>query len=423
MQESARALGAEAAALFQGLASFAQQRARELGLERLYFVTREGTFYRQVHDALFPPEAKAPAVPSALVEASRQATFGPAVHQSGPVGLERLWNLYPRLSPEAFLKSLNLEPGRFRAYFAHAGLEPQSIVEHPGADSRFQRVLRNPEFITESQRSLERDCALARSYFERAFEGQSRIGLLEIGWQGSIQDNLALLFPERRFFGFYLGLAVAKNAPVGNSEKQAFGPDRNRSTAHRSLLNAVNVLEFMSLTRGGSVTRYVAGAGGQAVAERALNAQEDEHIRRFSEPFQQGVISGCSPERAPGLLAGLKSGETRQAALDAWHRILDDPDPALVESYFALKSNEEFGMGEFRNQSSTPSWGTLLKAPLDSGSRRALIRYLTYSQWAQGMRRRRDLPFVKRWTLYFLVRTAIAAKAIQHGRLRRQNAS
>ena len=105
------------------------------------------------------------------------------------------------------------------------------------------------------------------------------------------------------------------------------------------------------------------------------------------------------------------------AALDAWSRLLSEPDPALVESYFALKSNEEFGMGEYRDQSQTPGWGMILLAPLSRARRARLIRYLTYSQWAEGMRHRRDLPLLKRSVLYVLMRIAIAVKSLIHRRV------
>lgn len=417
MDMSIHELGMQRALLFQGFACFGHDQARLLGLDRLYFVTREGEFFKAVHDSLFEePVDGRPPIDTKLIEASRQSTFGPSISVSMHADLNRLWKLYPRITPIAFLKSLNLQSEQFAPYFARQKFALDQSIEHPWRDPGFLKILNDSAFVRLLRDSLETDRELAKAYFSPLFADNDRIGIVEIGWQGSIQDNLALLFPDKQFHGFYLGLAAAKNPPVPNSVKAAFGPDRNRPGSYRHLLDAVNVLEFMLLAPGGSVARYTRSSLGGVSALRTPNAVEDALIRKFSLPFQSGVIRAGSAKLTRNLVSDLAAGTLRSKALSEWSKILGQPHPALVESYFSLKSNEEFGMGEFRDQSQTPTWRTIGLSPFSGGNRSRLIRYLTYSQWAQGMRRRRDLPALKRWILYVLMRMAIAAKPVVQSR-------
>lgn len=414
MEPRPHSLGRRRALLFQGFACFAHDQAVQLGLDRLHFITREGHFYRRVHETLFGSSTDGkPTIGTILLDASRQSTFGPSVLVTGD--LQRLWNLYPRITPLAFIKSLNLEEESLAPFFNHAGLPLDMPVERPWSDTRFLKVLRDPGFARAMAGQIEEHRDLTKAYFSPILAGRNAVGIVEIGWQGSIQDNLALLFPDIRFHGFYLGLAIAKNPPVANSSKLAFGPDRNRSPADRHLLNAVNVLEFICLAPGGSVMRYERDPAGAVRPIRSHNASEDELIEKFSIPFQQGVIEASSREQAAPLLDSLRDGSLRGRAIAEWSKLLSEPDPALVAAYFALKSNEEFGMGEFRDQAQTPTWGVIALAPFSKKDRSRLIRYLTYSQWAEGMSRRKDLPLLKRWVLYRLMRIAIAVKAFVHG--------
>jgi hypothetical protein len=134
--------GRQKALLFQGFALFAYQCACKLSLDTLYFVTREGAFFKAVHESLFPESLDGKALPdTALLEASRQATFGPAVAASDKMDLSRLWNLYPRITPQAFLKSLNLDEGELGTYFERRGLDLNGIIEQPWANCDFVSVL------------------------------------------------------------------------------------------------------------------------------------------------------------------------------------------------------------------------------------------------------------------------------------------
>jgi len=415
LAQAAHEYGRQKALLFQAFAYFAHRQARDLNLDTLYFITREGAFFKAVHESLFrePWKGEAP-IDTVLLEASRQSTFGPSVATGSELDLSRLWNLYPRITPRAFLKSLNLDEEEFARFFELKGLPLDHLVSAPWKDENFQKVLGDEAFRQRMKNCLENDSEITQSYFSPRFEGKEKIGLVEIGWQGSIQDGLALIYPNKHFYGFYLGLAIAKNPALPNSSKFAFGPDRNRSRHHKELLNAVNLLEFMCLSPGGSTSGYRLQTPEVAVAERTRSAAEDALIEQFSIPFQRGVISQSSPSQLVKLQELDDSGGLRKSALRQWANILEQPQPDLVQAYFALKSNEEFGMGEFRDQAATPSWMTIGISPFSAHARESLIRYLTYSQWAKGLRSRQDISVSKRWVLYFLMRTALIAKTWTH---------
>lgn len=415
MNSAIEELGREKAVLFQGFICFARNEAIQLGLDRLFFLTREGVFFMSVYKSLFTNASDSLLQNGVhLIEASRQSTFGPSILTKDMPHLTRLWNLYPKITPNAFLKSLNLEIDQFAQYFRHAKLALNEPVAQPWQDKQFLKVIRDHEFSILMKASIARNKDLAMGYFSPFFDGQDRIGIVEIGWQGSIQDSLALMYPAKQFHGFYLGLAISKNPALPNCTKVAFGPDRNKSNDNCHLLNAVNVLEFASLSPGGSVVCFDKSSKDEIFAKRAVNEAEDSAIEQFSIPFQHAVIKEGSFYRAQELMKLLENESLKPCAMMAWSTLLSKPHPDLVKGYFALKSNEEFGLGEFRDQSKTPTWKTILLACVSGTKRSDLIAYLTYSQWAEGMLKRRDLTWLKRRVLYVLMRIAISAKSYIH---------
>lgn len=411
MREAALTLGRRRAKLFIGFACFLYDQCLSSQIQLLNFCTREGVFFRTVFEALFNRDGQdLPRIRTQLLEASRLSTFAASFSTGGKPDFARLFRLYKKQSASTVLTSLGLDPKDYSDFLSKHSLEADKMHDDPSRSLELNRFLADPEVMTPIKKAVSDQRNALVKYLAGRFEGANCLGFVDIGWQGTIQDAISGLFPEKTFHGMYLGLALQRNEPGANCTKTAYGPDRNRSTGDYDLLDAVNVLEFICLSNGGSAVAYRPGPHDALVAEMRHNPDEDALVEQFSLPFQQGVLEVAMNSNPEQLLRDHRSGLLTRDALRQWRGILHEPDTALVKAYFALKSNEEFGYGSINDQSFVPSTLTVLAAPLSAEKRRQLIRYLTYSQWAEGMKARSDLPAYKRTMFYFLMQLALLYK-------------
>ena len=410
-------LGRQHASLFLGFACFLHEQTARLQLDRLCFCTREGIFFKNVFDDLFNRNGDSVfAVSTALIEASRLSVFAPSAIVDGVMDFGRLFRLYQKQSLDSLLTSLGLNPRDFDDILVRHAVSAREIFDDPMANPRFSQVIEDEEWIARILPKLLGQRAAAIGYLKPHFESCRRIGIVDIGWQGTIQDAIARLFPNQDFVGLYLGLALQRNTMEASASKIAYGPNRNVSGADKDLLDAVNVLEFMCLSNTGSAVGYEESPDGSFVARMRQYPEEEQWIEEFSIPFQHGVLSVAAEAQPDLLMQEHQSGALRKNALAEWRKLLAEPPAALVKAYFSMKSNEEFGLGTVDDRSAVPSVCTVALSPFMATRRRQLIRYLTYTQWARGTLARQDLTGARRVLLYVLTKLALAYKSRLHTR-------
>ena len=168
--------------------------------------------------------------------------------------------------------------------------------------------------------------SLTRTYLEKHFGALKEIGIVDIGWRGSIQDNLAHLYPERRFHGHYLGLAPWFNPQSPNGTKSAYGPDLNQSTNHRELMNAVDLMEMLCNSAGGTTRGYRESEQG-IEAVREVNPAENRAWETYSGQFQAGVLEAASDATVRQILEEIDADHPARGRAAALGR---DPEPAAA---------------------------------------------------------------------------------------------
>lgn len=408
-------LGRRHADLFLGFSCFLQEQAQREQLETLFFCTREGVFFKAVYDALF---SKAPRKQfhqtTGLLEASRLSVFAPSIFNDNTIDYELLFKLYNRQSPGSILHSLGQDPEDYSDLLVKYGLQEDELFDSVAKGSQLASLLSDPQYIEKVHTSLSEQRKALRRYLKQHFKDQQKIGFVEIGWRGTIQNSIARLFPEREFCGLYLGLALERITMGPNSRRLAYGPDHNLGTEYIDLLDAINVLEFVCLSGGGSAESYQTQPDGHVTARMRHLAEEDQRIEAFSLPFQQGVLAMAVQADVELLMNEHNSGRLRTRAMESWRDLLKRPNETLVNSYFALKSNEQFGLGSISDQSVVPSLATVFLSPVSKTRRQQLIRYLTYSQWAEGMMHRKDLGPLSRFMYFVLMKLAVNYKKRLH---------
>lgn len=168
------------------------------------------------------------------------------------------------------------------------------------------------------------------------------IQIVDIGWRGTIQDNIACMFKNSKIHGNYLGLESFLNPQPSNATKRGFVGDNNSMiTADHFDFGDFAVFEFICNVPGGSVTGY----SENAEVQRKIVSGEESVILNEGLIIQAGI-----KEAIVEIFKYLKKGGLTSESLITLARetIIDlkkNPSPELCDSYNKLEHNETFGSG------------------------------------------------------------------------------
>ena len=391
------ARGVRFAPLFLGFAHFVAEQALLGGFPAVHFFTREGEFFQQLYQTLAREDVLGlPLPPAHLLEVSRLATFAASVVRPGPDELMRIWTLYSSQSMEGLLRSFDVEPTDFVPFLQRHHLNPGEEITHPWRDTRVRRLLEDAGFLDRLAAHCREKRGLLKAYLAARglTETTPRAALVDIGWRGTIQDNLARVLPETQLTGWYLGLHRFLNPQPANTLKRAFGPNANLPGDEPiHLLEFVSPIEMLCNSDRGSVLRYRRAQPSSSkhsdlpegvVAEREHSPTEDavfEHTTRF---FQAGVLAAGVPFSRFLRCHALANAELRPFALELLASLTENPPPPLARAYFGLNHNETFGLGRYENKSRHLARLDAAHQLHASGDRDQFHRFLADTTWPQG---------------------------------------
>jgi FMN phosphatase YigB (HAD superfamily) len=409
-RRSAFLLGVYTAPLFIGFLVFVAERSILDKPGKLFFFTREGEFFSRVFQALFPDKRfSGLGLPShQLLEVSRLATFCASLQEISTREMMRLWNLYSTQSVYALCKSLGLDPQQLNVLCVKHRLALTEPVTYPWQDQRVIQLFEDTEFRTIVAGKIAAAREILMAYLRQAgwCESDRAVGIVDIGWRGTIQDNLALLLPATEISGYYLGLQRFLNDQPSNSLKHAFGPNLNQRMEFAHLLDSVAPLESLCNSPHGSVTGYQRGQDHRVLAARWIDAAENAVYGRFTTHFQDGVIHAAGHWAKYVSSHAIASDELRGSAGRIWASLLSRPPEQFLQAFTSLNHNETFGVGGFVHKKEAPNTLTVIRGFLTRSGRQGLVFFLKKNQWPRALWQRRDIGVVNRTLLVALMLAA-----------------
>ncbi len=396
--------GARCAPLYVGLVLRAMEEAISRGVGRVHYFTREGVFFRQVHDALADAAPGAsllgsPLPVSELLEVSRLATFCASLREVTLNELMRIWNLYSTQSIGNLLASLDVPEISVRPLLRIHGIDPVEAIQYPWTDPRVQALFADLRFTATIERARNQKRAVLRRYLgTRGFadDGTTKV-IVDIGWRGTIQDNLAHVFPGCPVVGVYLGMHRVLNEQPGNAVKIAYACDAGADEATSGpLLEHVQPLEVLSNSPDGSVRGYTA-TDASVEAERLDDPGETAMWENASAYFQRGVLAAV-----PALVKWIRdyaftAADLRPMAREAVRDIIASPPRPLCRSFFELRHNETFGLGGFVEMKTQDPSELARRAAHDAAAHTALWQAVGNSKWPCAFLRLHGLERERMW--------------------------
>lgn len=355
-------------------------------ISKIYYFTREGEFYIDIQKAveqsgLFSlsllPEAH-------VFEISRVSSFAPSLRNVSLEEMMRLWNQYSIQSMKAFSKSLSLKD-EFENWLEKFGIPIDEVITYPWLDERVKAMFSDDGFKSYLQSEIDEKKALFLQYASQKglnTQAPETIAIVDIGWRGTIQDNLCYLFPNHRIIGYYLALENSLNEQPQNSEKYGFMNSQNN---YQLLLRFVSPIEMICNSPNGSTVGYRL-ENGAVSAIRKKEAAEDNIYQNFTKQLQKQILDMsvriCEVYDRHALMA---YEETTYSYSD-FFEVIASPvhHRQLVNAFFSLFHNEEFGVGSFVDKRTHLQLWLMMKAVFSKKERGRLKEFLLSTSWPQG---------------------------------------
>ncbi|MCW5774983.1 MAG: hypothetical protein KIS87_00865 [Phycisphaeraceae bacterium] len=397
-REAHRAIGTVIAPAFASFSLHALERARERGLRRMFFLAREGeTFMRMYRRLARVRSVDEP--PATYLAVNRRSLYLASMESFDAEGLARLWAQYPAQTVGTLLRNLSLPEAPFVPLAMEAGFEGvESAIGDPAHDDRFARFAADAR-VREAflARRDEARRSLVRYLRQRGYFGEGTVGIVDVGWTGSMQTSLALATrhePDRPALdGMYLALTYRPGSDPPGSQRCGYLCDtRSGDWMQECILRCNSVFEMLATAPHGSAAGFREDSSGRVRPIVRSGVDEADLLRGPFRRARAGVWAWFEVfVREPGARA-VTAAELRPAVLDRMRRFVLYPTRAEALAFLDYAHEENFGVyGSSRFAFQGSAWRALCEWPWWHGPRR-LAGLLRTQRWAEGALKRSGVP-------------------------------
>lgn len=364
---------------------------------KVYFFTREGIFFKSMFDAITrenPYKIKYPE--SSILEVSRRATFAASLERFSASELMRLWSMYRDQSPRGLALSLNLDVTVVQQAAQRHGIPFDQKVMEPWKNKAFENMMRDSELLQHAEESIVRQREMLLGYLRQEGivpGGRQETMVVDIGWRGTIQDNIAKLLsaPVR---GHYLALFRFLNNQTASGSKIGWLGDANTVGAI-GIPDQVAPLEMIFNGEGGSVTGYVLADGKYTPVKQVMPGEEG--VIKAIGCLQAGMLAAVPYLARYVSLHGLTAEQLRPLARDVTVGLINLPPPEISDLFVQLEHNETFGTGDFETVGGVNVWDRLHADASSRDVHYELESWLNSVRWKEGaIRQSRTLEWWSR---------------------------
>lgn len=375
-------LGVEFSALFIVFILYILEEMMKRNESELFYFTREGIFFQEIHRSISQHNPYCVDLPSAnLLEVSRLATFAPSLGSWSCDELMRIWNQYPSQSARTLFKSIGTDIEPYAETINGYGISTDEEIKDPWLDKRVIALFDDPKFRSDIEREIAEKRSSLKGYLANhgVSDSISNLNIVDIGWRGTIQDNLCRVLPNTQITGYYFSLVEFLNEQPRNSSKYAFLPEDKRH-----MVKYAQPLEMLCNSSTGSVAGYLHLSDSEFVAATVHHKAEDDVFLNHTCKFQKGVLAAVPAVCAFMRRYAMTVDDMRPYVYQLLQQLVSDPPMPIVLAYLSLEHDEQFGLGKLIKSEALIPANQLFKY-LISGTVRADIRSrIGGSAWPDG---------------------------------------
>lgn len=312
-------------------------------INTIYYQTREGETFIKVHDIIKENNVFEGKIPNnEILEVSRIATFAPSLKEFSIAELMRLWSQYSRQSVDDLFKTLNIDINNYVDYIEKFDIDSSKKIEKMWMDENIKNLFEDKSFVEKMNKEIKQKKIELLNFFERKgiYQDDKPMFVVDLGWRGSIQDNLAYIFDKKDICGFYYTLFDFYNDQPRNTTKEAFIKDKN--VIEKYIKPMVVLFEMIFNPESGSVVGY---KDGHAI--RSIKQSEFDIVKNLTSHIQKGMIDGSRKLNEYTKNHKITNKEINTTICDLIKKLKENPPKDLAETYYNLVHNDTFGTGEY----------------------------------------------------------------------------
>ncbi len=247
--------------ILSGYVLWVLNRAKQLGLECLYFVSRDGQVLLEIAKRLEPKLG----IQCELryLYGSRQAWNLPAIFTATPDELAWIWDKTDFLSIKMLLMRVGIEPELIETELKEMGFAKLDwnrqlrTTEIPIVKNLFQKD-RLKSLVVEKARQKRQ---LLWAYLEQEnVTKHAKWGMVDLGWYGSLQNSLSAVLVEKEVtlpVGFYFALLEGDLQTPQSLQKEAYYFNEHRKAGYLdSKFDIIVMMEMFCASNHGTVIDY-----------------------------------------------------------------------------------------------------------------------------------------------------------------------
>ncbi len=313
-------------------------------IDNVYYATREGETFIKIHQIIKDDNPFGVELPDCdIIEVSRMGTFSASLKEMSIMELLRLWSQYREQSMKALFKTLAIDIKPYQKYMDKYNIDIEEKILCPWFDVKVQELFEDKEFVEDVNKELKIKKEELLEYFEKSkniVNDEKAMFMVDIGWRGTIQDNLAHIFTNKKIGGYYLTLYDYYNLQPKNTYKISYLNDKN--IRDNEVASMITLLEWIYNPGTGSVTGYKEGK-----AIRRAKEEETDIVKKYIKPMQEGMFEGAKVINEYMKYHPYEAEETKGYVYDLIKRIKTDPSKELIEAYYSMVFNDTFGTAEY----------------------------------------------------------------------------
>lgn len=238
--------------ILYGFSKWLGESCKQDNIDNLFFLAREGDLLRRA----YLETNKEKRANTSYLRVSRMATSIPCLDKVKTLD-ELIRRIYlPRAGTVIdLLESCGLTSEVISQIIAKS----QTDTEYPVIEfdeSRKKRVFDSAMPFISDQAKIQR---IYIDGYMRQENFNGRCGIVDVGWKGTMQNNLEDLYPDMEIQGYYIGLRKDKAAVRNNANNRhgfLFGNETEVTETQRKLSATLSVFENFFLSTDGSTLRY-----------------------------------------------------------------------------------------------------------------------------------------------------------------------
>lgn len=311
-------------------------------VQDVLFCSREGQLLKKLFDLY--QESKSIKISTHYFYVSRKATLVAALNDIDKENFKGIFKQNNSIMLADFLSSISFSEEEQNTLFKRLDLKSDSIVR-PSQFESCLSLLKNDDFFRRNynKKRLEQK-QLFWQYINTIIKDSSisKLTVVDIGWKGSIQNNITEALGEAvEVRGYYFGLLISNNTLKNGI---VFSGGSSKSKYYDIFSKDYMMYERIFVADHGPVNGYMLTDEGR-VQPYILNNPEELELYRYVKDYQEQVITGFSEltkimDNAIYSKEGLKNIVAR---LTLYQNCVQYPKNWQIERNLRRKSKENFG--------------------------------------------------------------------------------